>query len=172
METQAQGLLLRLHQSPSPAHCLLLVNFMPQRSNLQCLSWLMLLGCIKKSLRGQTPPLGQAPPSQAFPSCPWPSGLFSGADPAPMTHIRRGLSRRKWAHYSFPNEVSVWLRRLHPFSEVLTHTPPLTLTPKQKLRSRKYPVSMLSIQGSRDIQSFSILSLSLLSSSQNTFCWS
>ena len=83
----------------------------------------MLLGCILKSLRGQTSPLGEVPPSQAFPSCPWPFGLVSRADPDPMTHIHRGLSRRKWAYYSFLNEVSVPLRRLYPSSGVLTHTP-------------------------------------------------
>ena len=83
----------------------------------------MLLGCILKSLRGQTSPLGEVPPSQAFPSCPWPFGLVSRADPDPMTHIHRGLSRRKWAYYSFLNEVSVQLRRLYPSSGVLTHTP-------------------------------------------------
>ena len=96
---------------------------------------LMLLGYIFKSLRGQTPTLGEVLPSQAFPICPWPSGLVSRADPAPMTHIHRGLSRRKWAHYSFLNEVSVQLRRLYPSSGVLTHTPPLIFTPKQKLGS-------------------------------------
>ena len=118
----------------------------------------MLLGCIFKSLRGQTPPLGEVLPSQACPICPWPSGLVSRADPAPMTHIHRGLSRRKWAHYSLLNEVSVQLRRLYPSSGVLTHTPPLIFTPKQKLGSRKDPVSLPSIQGSKYIQSFSVLS--------------
>lgn len=114
----------------------------------------MLLGCILKSLRGQTSPLGEAPPRQAFPSCPWPSGRTL----LPVTHICRGLSLRKWAHYSFPNEVSGSLRRLHPSSEFLTHTPPLMLTPKQKLGSRKDRVPCLPPRdpGISDLSQFSL----------------
>ena len=119
---------------------------------------LVLLGCILKPLRGQTSPLGEVPPSQAFPSCPWPFGLVSRAGPDPMTHIHRGLSRRKWAHCSFLNRSVYSSRGFTLLWGSHTHTPPLMPTPKQKLGSRKDPVSMPSIQGSKDIQSFSVLS--------------
>lgn len=137
------SLLLSLRHSPSPTHCLQLLIPCLSDQTSKCPAWIMLLGCILKSLRGQTPPLGEAPPSQAFPSCPW----LSGQTLLPVTHICRRLSLRKWAHHSFPNEVSGSVRSRRPSSEFLTHSPPRTLTPKQKSGSRKDPVSRPSTQG-------------------------